>query len=86
MGVYFVLYPKSQVLIAVFLLRMDVIEAPAVIFLGAWLGVQMLTGLASMGTGAADAGLALGGYVAGFVVGIAAGGVLRGWGRTRVWG
>ena len=86
MGVYFVLYPRSQVLTAVFLLRLDVIEVPAIIFLGAWLGLQMLTGLVSMGTGAADGGLAIGGYVAGFVVGIAAGAALRGWGKTRVWG
>ena len=86
MGVYFVLYPRSQVLTAVFLLRLDVIEVPAFIFLGAWLGLQMLTGLASMGTGAADGGLGIGGYVAGFVVGIAAGLALRGWGKTRVWG
>ena len=86
MGVYFVLYPRSQVLTAVFLLRLDVIEVPAIIFLGAWLGLQMLTGLASMGTGAADGALAIGGYVAGFVVGIAAGAALRGWGKTRAWG
>jgi membrane associated rhomboid family serine protease len=86
MGVYFVLYPRSQVLTAVFLLRLDVIEVPAVIFLGAWLGLQMLTGLASMGTGAADGGLAIGGYVAGFVIGIAAGTALRGRGKARVWG
>jgi len=86
MGVYFVLYPRSQVLTAVFLLRLDVIEVPAIIFLGAWLGLQMLTGLASMGTGAADGGRGIGGYVAGFVVGIAAGLALRGWGKTRVWG
>ena len=86
MGVYFVLYPRSQVLTAVFLLRLDVIEVPAIIFPGAWLGLQILSGLASMGTGAADGSLTIGGYVAGFVVGIAAGGVLRGWGKTRAWG
>ena len=85
MGVYFVLYPRSQVLTAVFLLRLDVIEVPAIIFLGAWLGLQMLTGLALMGTGAADGGLAIGGYVAGFVVGAAAGLALRGWGKTSAW-
>ena len=86
MGVYFVLYPRSQVLTAVFLLRLDVIEVPAIIFLGAWLGLQLLTGLVSMGTGAADGGLSIGGYVAGFAVGAAAGLALRGWGKTRAWG
>jgi membrane associated rhomboid family serine protease len=87
MGVYFVLYPRSQVLTAVFLLLyLDVIEVPAIIFLGVWLGIQLLAGLASMGTGAAEGGFAIGAPVAGFVVGIAAGLALRGWGKTRVWG
>ena len=50
LGVYFVLYPRSQVLTAVFLvLYLDVIEVPAIIFLGAWLVMQLLAGLASMG-------------------------------------
>src|SRR4029450_7817442 len=84
MGVYFVLYPRSQVLTAVFFLRLDVIEVPAIIFLGIWLGLQMMTGLVSMGTGAADSGLSLVGYVTGFVVGLGAGSALRGWGKTRV--
>jgi membrane associated rhomboid family serine protease len=87
MGVYFVLYPRSQVLTAVFLLLyLDVIEVPAIIFLGVWLGMQLLAGLASMGTGAAEGGLAIGAHVSGFVIGIAAGLALRGWGKTRVWG
>jgi membrane associated rhomboid family serine protease len=87
MGVYFVLYPRSQVLTAVFLLLyLDVIEVPAIIFLGAWLGLQLLAGLASMGIGAVEGGLTIGGQVAGFIVGITAGLALRGWGKTRVWG
>ena len=78
MGVYFVLYPRSQVLTAVFLLLyLDVIEVPAIIFLGVWLAMQLLAGVASMGTGAAEGGLAIGAHVAGFVVGIAAGLALR---------
>jgi membrane associated rhomboid family serine protease len=87
MGVYFVLYPRSQVLTAVFLLLyLDVIEVPAIIFLGAWLGLQLLAGLASMGIGAVEGGLTIGGQVAGFMVGITAGLALRGWGKTRAWG
>jgi membrane associated rhomboid family serine protease len=87
MGVYFVLYPRSQVLTAVFLLLyLDVIEVPAIIFLGAWLGIQLLAGLGSMGTGAAEGGLAIGAHVAGFMPGVAAGLALRGWGKARAWG
>jgi membrane associated rhomboid family serine protease len=79
MGAYFVLYPRSRVLTAVFLvLHFDVIEVPAVFFLGAWLMLQLITGLASMGAGAADAGVAFGGHVAGFTAGAAAGLAFRG--------
>jgi membrane associated rhomboid family serine protease len=75
------------VLTAVFLLLyLDVIEVPAIIFLGAWLGLQLLAGLASMGIGAVEGGVTIGGQVAGFMVGITAGLALRGWGKTRVWG
>ena len=87
MGVYFVLYPRSQVLTAVFLvLYLDVVEVPAIIFLGVWLAMQLVAGLASMGTGAADGGLAFGAHLAGFLVGIAAGVALRNRGKTRAWG
>ena len=87
MGAYFVLYPRSQVLTAVFLvLYLDVIEVPAIIFLAGWLALQLLAGLASMGAGAADASLAIGAHVAGFLIGIAAGLALRSWGKTRAWG
>jgi membrane associated rhomboid family serine protease len=78
LGAYFVLYPRSQVLTAVFLiLYLDVIEVPAVIFLGAWLVMQLAAGLASMGAGAADGGLAIGAQFTGFGVGLVAGMFLR---------
>jgi membrane associated rhomboid family serine protease len=86
MGVYFVLYPRSQVLTAVFLLLyLDLIEVPAVVFLGVWLAMQLLAGLASMGAGAADGGLAITAHLAGFAVGIVTGLALRGRGKTRAW-
>ena len=79
--------PRSQVLTAVFLvLYLDVIEVPAIIFLAGWLAMHLLAGLASMGAGAADASLAIGAHVAGFLIGIAAGLALRSWGKTRAWG
>jgi membrane associated rhomboid family serine protease len=87
MGAYFVLYPRSQVLTAVFLLLyLDLIEVPAIIFLGVWLAMQLLAGLASMGAGAADGGLAIGAHLAGFAIGVAAGLTLRARGKTRAWG
>jgi membrane associated rhomboid family serine protease len=87
MGAYFALYPRSQVLTAVFLVfYRDLIEVPAIIFLGVWLGMHLLAGFGSMGTGAADVSLAIGGHVAGFLAGLAAGLALRSWGKTRAWG
>ena len=78
LGAYFVLYPRSQVLTAVFLvLYLDVIEVPAVIFLGVWLVIQLLIGIASLGAGAADGGTAIGAHFAGFGLGVVAGAILR---------
>jgi membrane associated rhomboid family serine protease len=86
LGVYFVLYPRSQVLTAVFLvLYLDVIEVPAVIFLGVWLVMQLAAGLASMGAGAADGGMAIGAHLTGFGVGLVTGLFLKQRQKTREW-
>jgi membrane associated rhomboid family serine protease len=78
MGAYFVLYPRSQVLTAIFLvLYLDLIEVPAVFFLGMWLIMQLASGLASMGAQAADGGVAISAHIAGFAAGIAAGFTLK---------
>jgi membrane associated rhomboid family serine protease len=81
MGAYFVLYPRSQVLTAIFLLLyLDIVEVPAIIFLGIWLVIQLLTGLASMGAGARG-GVAFATHVAGFAIGVAVGLMVKGRGR-----
>jgi membrane associated rhomboid family serine protease len=86
MGAYFVLYPRSQVLTAIFLvLYLDVIEVPAVLFLGVWLVMQLLAGLASMGAGAADGGMAIGAHLAGFAIGVVTGVFLRERQNRRGW-
>jgi membrane associated rhomboid family serine protease len=86
LGAYFVLYPRSQVLTAVFLiLYLDVIEVPAVIFLGVWLVMQLAAGLASMGAGAAHGGMAIAAHLTGFGVGALAGLILRQRQSGRVW-
>jgi membrane associated rhomboid family serine protease len=78
MGAYFVLYPRSRVLTAIFLLLyLDLIEIPAIVFLGIWLLMQLLSGLASMGAGAADGGVAFTAHIAGFAVGATVALVLR---------
>jgi membrane associated rhomboid family serine protease len=86
LGAYFVLYPRSQVLTAIFLvLYLDVIEVPAVIFLGVWLVMQLLAGVASMGAGAADGGMAIAAHLTGFAVGLLAGIFLRQRQNRRAW-
>lgn len=78
MGAYFVLYPRSRVLTAIFLVRyIELIEIPAVVFLGIWLLMQLLTGLASMTAGAADSGIAFSAHITGFAVGAVIALVLR---------
>jgi membrane associated rhomboid family serine protease len=85
MGAYFVLYPQSRVLTAIFILIFfDVVEIPAVFFLGIWFLMQLLSGVGSLGgTNASAGGTAFWAHVGGFVVGVAVGLVLRV--RDRRW-
>ena len=79
MGAYFVLYPQSRVLTAVFILIFfDLIEIPAVFFLGIWFLMQLLSGVGSLGvSNAAGGGTAFWAHVGGFVAGAVVGFVLR---------
>ena len=50
MGAYFVLFPHSRVLTAVFIVFfMDLIEIPAIFFLGIWFLMQFFSGVGSLG-------------------------------------
>jgi len=70
LGAYVVLYPGARVLTLVFLFLVDL---PAVVFLGIWFLMQLLSGAASLtpAAGAAASGVAWWAHVGGFVVGIA---------------
>jgi membrane associated rhomboid family serine protease len=84
MGAYFVLYPQSRVLAAVFvLIFFDVVEIPAIFFLGLWFLLQLLSGVGSLATNAAGGGVAFFAHVGGFVAGLIVGAILRG--RDRRW-
>ena len=85
MGAYFVLYPQSRVLTAIFVFFFfDLVEIPAVFFLGIWFLMQLLSGVGSLGvSNAAGGGTAFWAHVGGFVVGAAAGLVLRTRNRRR---
>jgi membrane associated rhomboid family serine protease len=78
MGAYFVLYPRSRVLTAVFLVVfLDVIEIPAVYFLGIWFLMQLFSGVGSIGADIADGTVAFWAHIAGFVAGGLTGLLLR---------
>jgi membrane associated rhomboid family serine protease len=77
MGAYFVLYPQSRVLTAVFLIVfMDLVEVPAVYFLGIWFMLQLFSGVGSLGVHTA-VGVAIWSHVVGFAAGAAAGSFWR---------
>jgi membrane associated rhomboid family serine protease len=85
MGAYFVLYPQSRVLTAIFVvIFFDLVEIPALFFLGIWFLLQLVSGVGSLGvSNAAGGGTAFWAHIGGFVVGAAIGGVLRA--RDRRW-
>lgn len=71
MGAYFILYPHSRVLTAVFVFFfLELIEIPAIFFLGIWFLMQLFSGVGSIGASAADGGVAFWAHVAGFLAGL----------------
>jgi membrane associated rhomboid family serine protease len=86
MGAYFVLYPQSRVLTAIFLLFFfDLVEIPAIFFLGIWFLLQVASGVGSLGVAnAAGGGTAFWAHIGGFAIGVVVGLVLRS--RDRRWG
>ena len=74
MGAYFVLYPRSRIvtLLPLFFF-FQVIEVPAIAFLGIWFLMQFVSGvgsIVSVGQNTATGGIAFWAHVAGFVAGI----------------
>ncbi len=72
MGAYFVLYPRSRVLTLIWVfIFVDIIEIPALFFLGFWFLMQLASGAGSIAeTAANQGGIAFWAHVAGFLVGI----------------
>jgi membrane associated rhomboid family serine protease len=79
MGAYFVLYPESRILTAIFIFFFyDLVEIPAIFFLGIWFLMQLLSGVGSLGvSNAAGGGTAFFAHIGGFVMGLLVGAVLR---------
>ena len=87
MGAYFVLYPQSRILTAVIILfYLELVEIPAIFFLGIWFLMQLLSGVGSLGaSNAAGGGTAFFAHIGGFLSGLLVGAVLRARGGQR-WG
>lgn len=82
MGAYFVLYPHSRILTAVFLIVfLDIVEIPAIFFLGVWFLLQVLHG--SLASGVEGGGVAFWAHAGGFAAGLSIGLYLRGRDRAR---
>jgi membrane associated rhomboid family serine protease len=78
MGAYFVLYPRSQVLTAIFvIIYLELVEIPAVFFLGIWFLMQLFSTVGSLGAHAADGGTAFFAHLGAFAVGAVVGGIWR---------
>ena len=74
MGAYFVLYPRSRIVtLFPFFIFMQLIEVPAIFFLGIWFLMQFLSGVGSIATAAVrepGGGIAFWAHIAGFVTGV----------------
>jgi membrane associated rhomboid family serine protease len=88
MGAYFVLYPHSRILtlLPIFIFW-QIIEVPAIVFLGLWFLLQLVSGVGTslMATqGAPAGGIAFWAHVAGFLAGVLLVNVFRRRERARV--
>jgi membrane associated rhomboid family serine protease len=90
MGAYFVLYPRSRVLTLIPLfIFIEIIEIPALFFLGFWFLMQLFSGAGSIAqTTGTQGGIAFWAHVAGFLAGLGGVFIFRRPERQRVewWG
>ena len=78
LGVYFVLWPGARILSLVFLgFFYQLLEVPALIVLGYWFVLQLVSGAASLGAETAASGVAFFAHIGGFVAGAAVGLLVR---------
>ncbi len=87
MGAYFVLYPRSRIVTLLpLLIFWQIIEVPAIFFLGFWFLMQLLSGVGSIAAAAAGetGGIAFWAHIAGFAAGLAGVLVFRRPERQRV--
>lgn len=69
LGAYLVKYPRARVYTLVFFFIITIVEVPAFVFLGGWIGLQLLSGTFGMVTGA-QGPTAYWAHIGGFVAGV----------------
>jgi membrane associated rhomboid family serine protease len=78
LGAYIVLFPGARILSLVFLgFFYQLLEVPAIIVLGFWFALQLLSGVAAFDAETAQGGVAFFAHIGGFVFGLLIGVVLR---------
>ncbi len=84
MGAYLVLFPRSRILVLVFLfVFIDIVEIPAVFFLGFWFVMQFLSGVGQLAN-ISGANVGFWAHVGGFLTGLVGVFVFRRRERQRV--
>ena len=90
LGAYIVLFPGARILSLVFLgFFYQLLEVPAIVILGFWFVLQLISGVGSLGGDTAQGGVAFFAHVGGFALGVVVGLLLRvvgaGTARGRPW-
>jgi membrane associated rhomboid family serine protease len=71
MGAYFVMYPHSRIVTLIPFIFLQIVEVPAIFFLGIWFLMQFLSGVGSIAqVEAGQGGVAFWAHVAGFAAGV----------------
>jgi membrane associated rhomboid family serine protease len=78
MGAYLVMFPRSRVLVLLFLVfYVNVVEIPAVFFLAFWFFLQVVGGLSRSAEAASTGGVAFWAHAGGFMAGVVGARALR---------
>jgi membrane associated rhomboid family serine protease len=78
LGAYIVLFPRARILSLVYLgFFYQLLEVPAVVLLGFWFLLQLVSGFGSLGPDTAQGGTAFFAHIGGFVLGVIVGLLLR---------
>ena len=78
LGAYIVLFPGARILSLVFLgFFYQLLEVPALIILGFWFVLQLISGAAALGATTAQGGVAFFAHIGGFALGVVVGLLLR---------